>query len=50
MTLHKTHLQWIRDLNIRSALLNMIEEKVGNILELIVPAENTDCTGTKTNN
>lgn len=50
MEVHETHLQWIRDLNIRSAILNMGGEKVGNILELIGPGEDTDSTGIKINN
>lgn len=49
MEVHETHLQWIRDLNIKSAILNMVGEKVGNIFELIGPGEDTDSTGIKTN-
>ena len=33
--MHKTHVQMDQDLNIKAATLNLIEEKVGNILEHI---------------
>ena len=37
LTQHKTQSKWIKELNTRSNILNLIEEKVGNILELICP-------------
>lgn len=35
LTLHKTQLQWIKDLSIKPDTLKLTEEKVGNSLELI---------------
>lgn len=45
---------WIKDLNIRPGTLNLIEEKMGNSLELIgtgktLSEQNVDGTDTQTN-
>lgn len=37
ITVHKTHLKWIKYPIIRTDTLDLIEEKVENILELIGP-------------
>ena len=45
--------KWIKDLNIRPDIPNLIEQKVGNSLELTdtgVPEQNTKGSGSKINN
>ena len=33
--MHKTQVQWIKDLNIKPTTLNLIEEKVGSTLKCL---------------
>jgi hypothetical protein len=42
--------KWVKDFNIKSDTLNLIEEKVGKSLELIVSEQNTNSPGSKINN
>lgn len=49
----KLNFKWINNLNKRTDILNMIEKKVGNNLELTSTGKdflNPNGTGTKTNN
>jgi hypothetical protein len=50
----KLKFKWIKELNIKSYILNLIEEKVGKILVYMgtgkFPEQNTNGSGSKINN
>ena len=40
ITLHKTHSKWMKDLKVQPDILNLIEQKLENSLELIGTRDN----------